>query len=112
EPGKGVAAVPVLAAGYVTHDGKLTRSVGAKVSAERTGQGKYTINFDHALPSIPIVVVSADETRDGIVVVRTYDVNKNRFVVLAHHIDQNSPHGHLLEAGFNYMVLEAGARTP
>ena len=103
-------AVPILAAGFVEKDGKLTRSVGVKVVVQKTAAGKYTVTFDKGLDSIPIVVATADGRGGGILSVDS--VTKNNFTIVGSRVTLSKETGWLEDTGFHFIVIRALERTP
>jgi hypothetical protein len=116
EPAKaGADALPVLAAGFVTDEGKLARAAGAKLSVKKDevrdkpfggeGAGVYHVTFAQKLSSVPVVVVTADVAAE-IALTTTME----GFTVSCSSVKDRRRVG--VDRGFNFIVVKVSERTP
>ena len=111
----GADALPVLAAGFVTAEGKLARAAGAKLSVKKgelgdkafagAGTGVYHVTFAQKLSSVPVVVVTADVAAE-IALTTTME----GFTVSCSSVKDRRRVG--VDRGFNFIVVKVSERTP
>jgi len=104
---------PVLAAGFVTAEGKLTRSGGAKLSVKRVvlpdsnpREVEYDVVFAQELSAAPVVVAT---TGNGRYQVRV-DATKKGFTVSFE--DPKDALNPSKASNFNFIVVKVSERTP
>lgn len=103
--------LPVLAAGFVTAEGKLTRAGGAKVSVKQEGkrgpfgggQVEYQVMFAQELSSAPVVVATGDSRYE-----LNVDVTKKGFTVSFSDRKERASRF----SSFNFIVVKVSECTP
>ena len=90
----------VQMAGFINADGSIARGNREKFAVRKEGTGEYHIQFNRALPSVPIVVATSDGGQRGSDA-RIVSTDRNGFVVEGR---TYSDHG-LSDIGFGFMVV-------
>ena len=111
----GADALPILAAGFVTAEGKLARAAGARLSVKKgqlgdkafagAGVGVYHVTFAQKLSSVPVVVVTADGAAEI-----ALTTTKEGFTVSCSSVVDRRRVG--ADRGFNFIVVKVGELTP
>ena len=99
------AALNVIAAGYITADGKVVRTGGVKFTIAKDAQtpaGVYRVVFAKELASIPVVVTTSDGGRRGCTAIISSATKQGFVCVTRSHQDGNG----LAPAAFHFIAVK------
>jgi hypothetical protein len=103
-------SLPVLAAGFVNAQGKLTRAAGANLTVrkEEADLGVlYHVTFVKELASTPVVVATSGGARNSFA--QVYEVTRNGFTVACFSPTERVPY---VANDFNFIVVKMSEGTP
>jgi hypothetical protein len=122
--------LPILAAGFVTAEGQLTRAAGAKLTVargdrdispdKRRQEGVYRVTFAQELSSVPVVVVTGITGRVP-VICSVEGATKKGFTVICIGFPYygrgtgaaaRASSLYPLDCGFNFIVVKASEAAP